>query len=45
MTTKNDLHEFLDFLKIPLAVMIAILDLELRAIIDFFRNFYYKFFD
>ena len=35
MATKND-PIFMFFLKISLAVMVEIVDLELRAIIDFF---------
>ena len=37
MATKNYLHQFSDFLKISLAVMVKIVDLALRAVIDFFR--------
>ena len=37
MATKNDLHQFADFWKISLAVMVEIDDVALRAVIDSFE--------
>ena len=37
MTTKNDLHQVSDLLKISMAVMVDPVDLALRAVIDSFE--------